>query len=346
VKIIKYSPINLRPQEFYLWSVHIDILTISSANVRKALAFADNLSVLEEGMNKNILRKHAIVLTFIGFLLSLPPVTAMSKQQIKPPEWVLDTIILPEKKNTKIIDFSLYKDKKNEIVYNYATAENLHNRKVFNFSTHKEIDPNTLELFSNPKTNDFFDGLKKINPEIIQFERFAVPDTIYEIKMDGRSTICEPIGAYLTFITQAKSESYMFLLSFEKGFKFESDDQCSWMNGKQKINIDNLGVYPSIWIVDDNRLLLGDDEKPFFIVIDINKIDLALLERKTPIFDHNGVKGYWVKESIIDECIKRVLDELFAQYGYDIYSDRPLKGNMSINEFIDQEITKELNKPD
>jgi hypothetical protein len=296
-------------------------------------------------MIESILRKYIVKIIIVGFLLYLLPVVALSTEHTKRPEWVLDTIILPEKKNTEINGFALYKDKKGKIVYNYDTPKKLHNKKVFDFSTHQEINPNTLELFLKPKTNDFLDGLEMVSSEF-SLGRVAMPHTLYETEIQGDPSKCNPIGPWLDFFLRDKIESYMFLLSFEDKFSFKSDDQCSWMNGKQKIKIHNLGVYPLIWVVDEDRLLLGSYDKAFFIVINIKKIDLAFKKDKTVLFDVNGVKGYWVKESIVDECINKVLEKLFTQYGWDIYSGNPLKGNMSINEYIDQEITKELNKLD
>jgi hypothetical protein len=292
-------------------------------------------------MYENIFPKHSVRTMVILFLLFIAPISVLSAEQNKKPEWVLDTIILPVQNNTRA-SMMLFEDKRGRIVYHYFTPKTLFNRKVFDISTHKEIDPNSLELFTKPKTDNFLDGLKIVK---YHFERFAIPHTIYETKAEILSSSCNPIGPSLSFFTQTKTESYIFLLSFENKIEFESDSLCEYMNGKQKIKIHNLGIDPLIWVIDDNRLLLGDNEKPFFIVIDLKKIDLVFNKEKALLFDYNGVKGYWVKASIINECVEKAKQEL-SNKGYDIYSGKPLKGNVSFNEFVDQEITKELNKPD
>jgi hypothetical protein len=301
-------------------------------------------------MDENKFQKHAVVIMIIGLLLLLLPMAAISVEQSKPPEWVLDTIILPIPKDNNIYRFGLYKDKNGKILYCWGVQD----KSIFDLATHQSIDWSSLKLLKKPKSNNIPDIVDCL--EGVEDYFFEVPNIFtYKIELgsfavDRNSTSnagkCNsPLGKYIGFSQENNIDNYLFLISSKNKFEFETRHFCGGMNGKEKIEIHNLGLSLLIWILDNNRILLGSPSNPYFIIIDANKIDLALKSKKTLIFDHDGVKGYWVRKSLIDRCINKAELEL-THKGYNIYSMKPLEGNMSVNEYIDQEITKKLNKPD
>jgi hypothetical protein len=307
-------------------------------------------------MDENKFRKNAFLMMSIGLLLFFMPMSAISAEQSKPPEWILDTIFLPVSLNntgTEIPD--LFRDKKGKILIYYRIPRIEHSKGsvlplLIDFTTHKKADLSTFELFKKPKTDGIYeilDGLERMNDfDVLNIFDYKIERGDFSIDKNPPSKAgkCNsPLGGYLTFEKQGGGDSYVFLLSSNNKFRIKINYFCYGMNGKERIEVNTFGIFPLIWIIDKNKILLGSISNPFFIVIDTNKIELALKENKTLIFDHNGVKGYWVRKSLIDRCINKAEEELNNK-GYDIHSKKPLKGNMSVNEYIDQEITKELNE--
>jgi hypothetical protein len=304
-------------------------------------------------MNRNKLRKHIVRMMIIGFLLLLLPMTGIAAEQSKPPGWILDTIILPMPLNSDIsVGLFLFKDKKGEIIIYYYNPLSS-SEKLIDLTTHQEIDRRKLALFPN-KTNSLsktVDSLEMIK----SYLDFVLPNNIYKIWgggsfVGGGGRCGSPLDGYLTFYTVElgrevrEVDKHLFLLSSTSNkFKFQTNGFCFGMNGKERIEVHNEGVIPRFWMIENNRIVLGEEGKAFLIVIDAKKIDLALSETKAMIFDHAGFKLYWIKKSLIDEWIKKAIEELRGK-GYDIYSKKPLKGNTSVNEYIDQAITDELNK--
>jgi hypothetical protein len=277
----------------------------------------------------------------------------MAAEKNKLPDWVIDTIFLPlPLMKRSVSNLALYKDKNDRIVISYydRLSKSEDHARLIDLTTHQDIELSALNLF--PKINSHnnkIDGLKEINDDSFGL---ILPNKSYKIHTHGLfysgayfGRCGSPLDCYMTCYKQEKKiTSYLLILSSSSNkFEFHTNDFCFGMNGKEKIELHNVGTITSFWIIDDNRIVMAEYDSPFIIVIDANKIDLALRETKTMIFDHAGVKGYWVKKSIIDDCIDKAKEELTGK-GYDIYSEKPLKGDMSVNEYIDQMITKELSK--
>ena len=303
-----------------------------------------------EDEKRTVRRQLSFVMMLLGFLIILMPMTGTAAEISKYPDWVLDTIILPVpiNKGTQILDIDLFKDKNGKIVIRYYCPSCVPSKGLIDLTTHQETDLGTLVMFKKPKSNNIGDIVDSLNRLEYYIFNFNINNTSYKVETGALSNVggkcSSPLGRYLRFNKKEKEiDSYMLLVSSVNKFKFKTNGFCYGMNGKEIISLHNFGTNIISWIIDDNRIVFGDMRKPFLVVVDAKKIDLALKGTKTLLFDHDGLKGYWIKKSIIDEYVKGAEKELMKQ-GYDLNSKKPLKGNISLNEYIDKIITNKLNE--
>ncbi len=299
---------------------------------------------------KRIINTGITIISLAALLLLI--MTGAAAEEGKRPEWLLDVIFLPFPGNEDLLSIDLFKDKRGRIVVRYLSSGSKKTDNLIDLATHQTLDPRTLELFPEPWTSvrnetlSAMDYLKRINYEIFILTLKGTARNIKTASLKNVGGHCNsPFGESLSFrVGEEEVASYMLLLHYDHEFRFSTQDFCYGMNGKETIAMHNIGLQPVLWAIDGNRIVLGDREKPFLIVMDSAKIGLAWLGRvKTLLFDHDGVRCYWIKTSIISDCIKMVEDEL-ADKKYDISSSVPFEGKISVNEYIDRAITKLLNE--
>lgn len=275
----------------------------------------------------NILEKSVIIV----LIIFLSGAQCLAADNNKLPDWVVDTINLPVPSETDRFGLyvNLFQDNNNKYYINYGYRNN--NKQWINnwvdIKSH-EVKENVSQGWVPNAANksigyDLFSSLRQIT------------NTPYSCVIDHKYRNCDtPFNYWLKFTREGKAlDNYMLIVSSNRKFTFQSGEDCWGMNGKMVIKINNLCLFPSLWPMNDELLLMGDSHTPYLVVIDTKKMDQAFLSNKTIIFENRGTKVYWVKASIVEQWIKK---------GVNLSKGK--KMNITLNEYVDQYITKELNK--
>ena len=251
----------------------------------------------------------------------------------KRPTWVIAEISLPVPEKVTNLSCQLVKSKENEeiIIFSYRLSEKREVRAL-NIRYNVELDKKLARQIYNSQ-NLAGIGWESINNYILFPYRAKLNGTPFSVESESKYLVnCDsPMNSWLNFYKDDQNiASYSVIFSSPKKFYLQTRGICWGMDGKDHVWVNNISNSISIWPLMNNQILLGDYDKPYFVIIDLTKIDQMLKETKVKIFDKKGVKIFWVKRSLVENWVDSNANTNVKRIG------------KSLNEYIDKKISENL----